>query len=391
MNSQYLALVVPDALGDRSSVTRDRVANAAGVAFALSYGATAVLIGDAPKPSAAIPWPLDVALGLLCAAALLFRRRWPVQIAALTVALGVVSVMSTGAAIVAIFTVAIRRRNAIAFLFYFLFVLTGPIYHYLQPVSDFPVLVDVIARIVTGLVPWGWGSFVQANRQLTGSLRQHAARLENEQQLRVERAKLTERTRIAREMHDVLAHRMSLASLHAGALEVRPDARPEEIAFAAGAIRRSIHEALTDLRTVIGVLRENASGLPEPPQPDIADIPALVDTARSGGMAVDFDVELPEEPPTLLGRTAYRLVQEGLTNARKHAPGVAVEVTVDRTSSGDLRIRICNALSATATSTVPGAGMGLVGITERVELAGGRVEYGAENGQYRLEAWLPWK
>src|SRR5439155_22952903 len=147
---------------------------------------------------------------------------------------------------------------------------------------------------------------------------------------RVEQARLTERARIAREMHDVLAHRMSLVSLHAGALEVRTDARPEEVALAAGAIRASVHEALQELRTVVGVLRDGAAGRPEPPQPDLADLPELVDGARATGMAIRYTCRVPPVGPSVvLGRTAYRFVQEGLTNARKHAPDSAVEVLLD--------------------------------------------------------------
>ncbi len=100
-----------------------------------------------------------------------------------------------------------------------------------------------------------WGMFVRARRQLVHSLRERARRAEAEQQLRVEQARHHERERIAREMHDVLAHRISLLSLHAGALEFRPDAPAVEVAKAAGVIRDSAHQALQDLREVIGVLR----------------------------------------------------------------------------------------------------------------------------------------
>ena len=102
-----------------------------------------------------------------------------------------------------------------------------------------------------------WGMFVRARRQLVLTLRDRAERAEAEQHLRVDQARQQERARIAREMHDVLAHRISLLSLHAGALEFRPDAPPEEVARAAGVIRSSAHEALNDLREVIGVLRES--------------------------------------------------------------------------------------------------------------------------------------
>ena len=155
--------------------------------------------------------------------------------------------------------------------------------------------------------------------------------MEAEQRLRIEQAREAERRRIAREMHDVLAHRVSLLSLHAGALEFRPDASPEEVAEAAGVIRATAHAALEELRQVIGVLRDGAEErAPEPPQPTLADIPALVEECRAAGMRVRCRLDVPDAAtaPAALGRTAYRIVQEGLTNARKHAPAAAVDVTI---------------------------------------------------------------
>ena len=127
-------------------------------------------------------------------------------------------------------------------------------------------------------------------------------------------------------MHDVLAHRLSLLSVHAGALEFRPDAPPEEIAEAAGVIRANAREALQELREVIGVLRADADGV-VPPQPTLDAIPSLIEESRAAGMKVRAQVDAAGGD-VLLGRTAYRVVQEGLTNARKHAPAAAVEVTV---------------------------------------------------------------
>ena len=177
----------------------------------------------------------------------------------------------------------------------------------------------------------GWGLFARARREQVLSLHERAAQLEAEQRLRLDQAREAERRRIAREMHDVLAHRVSLLSLHAGALEFRPDAPPEEIAEAAGVIRASARTALEELREVIGVLRDGAEGgAPEPPQPTLAEIPALVEESRAAGMRVAcrIDVAGAEAATAALGRTAYRVVQEGLTNARKHAPAAAVDVTI---------------------------------------------------------------
>jgi signal transduction histidine kinase len=243
-----------------------------------------------------------------------------------------------------------------------------------------------------------WGMFVRARRQLVVSLRDRAERAEAEQQLRVEQARQAERARIAREMHDVLAHRISLLSLHAGALEFRPDAPPEEVARAAGVIRASAHQALEDLRAVIGVLRDGpgGDGAPERPQPTLADLPALVDESRAAGMRVSFSSSLADDAvvPDGVGRNAYRVVQEGLTNARKHARGSAVDVVVAGSPGEGLEIEIRNRLpvgALAAAAEIPGAGTGIVGLAERASLAGGRLEHGrTDAGDYRLWAWLPW-
>ena len=133
-------------------------------------------------------------------------------------------------------------------------------------------------------------------------------------------------------MHDVLAHRLTLLSVHAGALEFRPDAPPAEVARAAGVIRDSAHEALQDLRQIIGVLRSPGEGADDRPQPTLATLDALVAESREAGMKVVLDSRVPDASgvPAATGRNAYRIAQEALTNARKHAPGAEVTVTRHR-------------------------------------------------------------
>jgi signal transduction histidine kinase len=197
-------------------------------------------------------------------------------------------------------------------------------------------------------------------------------------------------------MHDVLAHRISLLSMHAGALEFRPDADPEEIARAAGVVRASAHQALQDLREVIGVLREEpGDGRPERPQPTLEALPALLEESREAGMHVshEYRVEDLAAVPAGVGRNAYRIVQEGLTNARKHARGAAVDVTVDGAAGVGLTVEVRNRLSLAAADVqlIPGAGTGLVGLSERTSLAGGTLEHGrTPTGDFHLRAWLPW-
>jgi signal transduction histidine kinase len=193
-------------------------------------------------------------------------------------------------------------------------------------------------------------------------------------------------------MHDVLAHRLSLLSVHAGALEFRPDAPAEEVAEAAGVIRESARAALEELRSVVGVLREDGGeSVTQPPQPTLADLAALVEEARAAGMRLTARIELGDAaPPAAVGRTAYRIAQEGLTNARKHAPGAAVTLIV-RTLDGDLKVEVRSlAPVAVASAPLPGAGTGLIGLAERVALAGGELEHGVDpDGAFVLRARLP--
>jgi signal transduction histidine kinase len=382
----FFALLVPDP-GARRAATRDRLADTVAVVLALAYGSAMMLLGDATRPGAALVWQADLAIGVLGAAALLARRPHPMAVTLALLPFGAVSVTATGPVMVALFTLAIRRRPPVLLLLGAVNVGTGVVYFLLHDHPGHGMWMDLLVRSVITAAALGWGLFVQAYRRLTTSLREHAARLEAEQALREDRARLTERARIARETHDVLAHRMSLISLHAGALEVRASVSPEELSIAAGAIRSSAHDALEELRSVIGV----PSARPEPPQPGLADMGDLISSARAAGMTVDYVNGVPADgPPAQLGRTAYRIVQEGLTNARKHGSGPAASVVLAGEAGRALRITITNPFSGTVHAPSPGGGRGLVGIGERVALAGGRVTHGPALGSFHLEAELPW-
>jgi signal transduction histidine kinase len=145
---------------------------------------------------------------------------------------------------------------------------------------------------------------------------------------------------------------------------------------------------------VIGVLRtDRPDDAPEPPQPTLGALPALADESRSAGVRVSLQVDIePDQVPAGTGRTAYRIVQEGLTNARKHAPGVVVRVNVAGSADDGLRIDIRNPLPVGGrVASIPGTGTGLIGLTERATLAGGRLRHGhTPQNEFALTAWLPW-
>nr|BFE72228.1 hypothetical protein GCM10020092_055290 [Actinoplanes digitatis] len=293
------------------------------------------------------------------------------------------------------FTVALHRRFAVTAAVFAGAVLTSAVFCALRPETNNSYWESMVWSAAFLVIVMLWGMVMRSRRQLVLSLRDRAERAESEQRLRIIQARALERTRIAREMHDVLAHRISLLSLHAGALEIRPDAAPAEVVGAAGVIRASAHQALQDLREVIGVLREpEGDDRPERPQPTLCELPALADESRAAGAKVRLDVRIDDSTPLPdgAGRTAYRIVQEGLTNARKHAPGTAVRVTVEGKAGVGLTIDVRNpAPVGRATLAIPGAGTGLVGLGERATLAGGKLVHGrTADGEFALSAWLPW-
>ncbi len=364
--------------------------------FLVSIGAGALMVwitGRTPNGPHHPPRVPDITLGAVGCLALWVRRRWPVQLALGAAIAGLCSVSLLGVAYVTVFTVAVHRRFRLVALVAATHVTSGLLISLIYPDPKESYWAAALWSTIVLAAIVAWGMFVRARRQLIVSLRERALRAEAEQQLRVGQARHQERARIAREMHDVLAHRISLLSVHAGALEFRPDAPPEEVERAAGVIRASAHQALQDLREVIGVLRhDSGDGAPERPQPSLSDLPGLIEESRRAGMTVRWENLLSDVTvvPESIGRSAYRTVQESLTNARKHAPGAPVRVVVNGAAGSGLTVEVRNPL-VKAAPQIPGSGMGLIGLTERAMLAGGRLEHGdTGQGDFRVHAWLPW-
>ncbi len=348
---------------------------------------------------------IDAVLGLPACLLVWVRRRNPVAVGFLAVALSTVSDGAGGMAVVGLFTVAVhgqpRRTLQVALLSVSSGVTSSAIYT--RGSFDYG---SFAFWLVATIAVVGFGSFVRARRELLLSLRERAQRAEDEQHLRVREAQLAERARIAREMHDVLAHRISLLSVHAGALEFNPRASPEEIARAAGVIRVSARAAQEELREVIGVLRAGTEFEDvQPPQPTIVDLPTLVEESRAAGMDVSFKDSLADRSLSpILGRTVYRVVQEALTNARKHAPGQVVTITLGGDRADGVAVEVVNRPWVGQADAGPadapddagdgghvGSGTGLVGLTERITLVGGRLaSEQLAGGGFRLTVTLPW-
>jgi signal transduction histidine kinase len=361
----------------------------------------------------------DVVVGVAGCALLPVLLRWPVAGALALAALAALSPAATPPATVGTLHVAERRRFTVAVAVGVAGIVSQVVRYAWRPVGGLSFAWWLVLVIAGQAALVGWGALTRARRALVASLRERAHRAEADQGRRVAEARTLERTRIAREMHDVLAHRLSLLATYAGAIEYRPDAPPEQMARAAGVVRANAHQALDELREVITVLREDDDGISAGgspgrsdasggadgggedgeaggrPQPGLADLPRLVEESRDAGTRVQVDdrVTDPAALPGALGRTAYRVVQEGLTNARKHAAGRPVQVLLDGQPGGLLLIDICNQVPAdpAAAPAAPGTGTGLIGLTERVRLAGGELDHEiTAGGEFQVHARLPW-
>jgi signal transduction histidine kinase len=376
---------------------RDWVVDLIMFGFALALGAA----GAWQDAKHATTWLIvvDVVAGLAVCGALWVRRDHPFAVGMAAVVCSAFFGMAGGAAVCGLFTVAIycvpRRTVQLVLVSFASCGIYGALYTNHVGYHTGNTIVGLVATVAAA----AFGLFIRARRELVLSLHERNRQLQDEQVWRVEEARRAERNRIAREMHDVLAHRISLLSLHAGALEFHPDAPPAEIAKAAEVIRVSARAAQEELREVIGVLRADAQEeLLEPPQPTLADLTMLVDESRRAGMEVSLHTRVEAQTlPDTLGRTVYRLVQEALTNARKHAPGqlVAIELTGDRNAgvcvSVTNRPRVGASNDGRADHDQVGSGTGLIGLGERVALAGGTLRHGPlPLGGFELAAHLPW-
>jgi signal transduction histidine kinase len=292
--------------------------------------------------------------------------------------------------VLAVVSVATRRRwREIALVGSVAFA-ASQFFSTVLPTGDDSVWVALTVNVIATTAVLASGMYIGSRRELMYTLRNRAERAEAEQELRVRQARSQEQARIAREMHDVLAHRISQISMHAGALAYRDGLTPEEVRDSAEVIRDKAHEALSDLRGVLGVLRDGTTGEPMlAPQPTYADLPCLLAEAQESGLKTEFEDLVHDSVPDAAGRTVYRIVQEGMTNARKHAPGALLTIRVSGTPEEGLEVLLRNPVGFGPTRT-PGSGLGLIGLAERAELRGGRLTAGREDSTFVLHGWIPW-
>jgi signal transduction histidine kinase len=368
-----------------------------------------------PHDQRGVDAPMGWALIVLACAPLAWRRRTPITTLTLT-AIAAVAYGAQGytgdfiglAFVVALYTAAAYRDrgSVIAAVLPIAIVATVAIYRSgPNPVERWADVAFNTALLVG--VPIAFGRF-EFNRR---------RRIERDRDRVTDDAVAEERARIAREMHDVLAHKMSLIALHAAALELDHTSDPSRVGEAATLIGATAREALDELRSVLGLLRSSgevsgdtasggeesggemsgASGLRD----QFADIGLLVTSWEQAGVQVELR-DTVGQMPTTIGRAAYRLVQEGLTNAHRHATGAAVVVTITGGHGHDVVVSVVNGAAdggsrASRSSgprglaALPGSGTGLVGLGERLRLVGGTlVAEHHDAGGWKLEGRLPW-
>lgn len=392
------------------------------VAFSVIYvdAMDAVDIDGPEAPALTAVMLADLALGTAAIILYGFRRFAPLPITIAIALMSSFSIFSVGAVMLAVASLSTRRRwkeiVVIAVILVGVNILGAYLHPFIEPVSlwetVWPAILGTGIFVLIGL-------YIGGRRQLLESLIAQAASAQREQQAKIEQAHAHERARIAHEMHDVLAHRLSLVALHAGALEYRTDLSSEQVRTTAGVVRSSVQLALTELRDVLGVLHEpSTDGSREPllPQQGLGALERLVEESRASGSdtSVTVDQAIAQSLDSLSevhSRHLFRIVQEGLTNARKHAPGAPVEVRISGEPDVRVFVTVSNPkLELTPARSVapqpespkqslrtshpviepPRSGFGLAGLRERVRLAGGELSVSDAPDAFTLQVWVPW-
>lgn len=324
----------------------------------------------------------ETALSIVAAAGLVFRRHLPYVTLALVLP-GLFLGSALVAAIIALYSVAAYTRNRVLITISAAITLTGYVVVTEVPADVEELTLTIIYGVLFVAGPIALGLLTATRGELAERLRQLHASQDEERRLAADRALATERANLAREMHDVVSHQISLIAVQAGALQVRaPDRDTRTIART---IREMCVTTLDELRVMVTVLRRAGTHTENlTPQPALRDLPLLLSTS---GLAISTDLELPNDLPANLQRTIYRTIQEALTNARKHAPGAPVTIH-GHTASRRLILRIHTAPS-NAPSSLPSAQLGLTGLRERAELLGGTLSTTHDDTGFTVKAEYP--
>jgi signal transduction histidine kinase len=366
------------------------------IVVGIGISVTGSIVGQGHRDGPGGPAWVDVILAVLIPAPLLFRRRYPFG-APLAVGLAVVIASFVDgpfprydfpaflAGCAAIFLLAQRRDRRQAVSGLALAIGVEAIVVHNDPLGAWGELIFV-SLIFT--VVWTIGFTFGRKFEEADQARERALRAEREREERARAAVAEERARIARELHDVVGHSVSVMTVQASGVRrlLRPDQEREREALLV--VERTGREALAEMRRMVGVLRRPEEAPALAPQPSLEHVGRLVDQAREAGLPVELRIEgEARELPAGVDLTAYRLVQEGLTNALKHARATRAEVLVDY-RDGEIEVTVSD--NGTGVGNGDGSGHGLVGMRERVSVYGGELQAGPQpGGGYRLRATLP--
>jgi signal transduction histidine kinase len=255
-------------------------------------------------------------------------------------------------------------------------------------VVAYPAPFPVLGRLLGFAVAWLVGDSIGTRRRYIEALEERAARLEREREAEAARAVAEEQARIARELHDIIAHTVSVMVVQAAAANDVFDSRPDRVRDALRAIEQAGRGALEELRRLLGGVRGDPAAYE--PQPGIADLDELLAQIRTAGLDVAVTVEgEPRSLPPAIDLSAYRVIQEALTNTLKHAHATHADV---RLSYGDeeLDVLVRDDGVGGAASAVNGSGHGLIGMRERLTLLGGSLSAGpTDRGGYSVSARFP--
>ncbi|WP_419996837.1 sensor histidine kinase [Streptomyces boninensis] len=339
------------------------------------------------------------------------RRRYPERVLLATIGLGVLQLgtdVGVGPAhfalVVIVFTAASRGARWASRLALAASAAAPTISSVRWPDSNQPIssaIAGTIFMTITFVLAWVLGDSIRTRRAYYAELEERARRLEKEREAQSRVAVAAERARIARELHDVVAHNVSVMVVQADGAAYVLDQAPEQAKQALGTISSTGRQALTEMRRLLGVLRtgDGSEQVGEyVPQPGVDQLTDLVEQVRGTGLTVDFKVDgSPRELPSSIELTAYRIVQEALTNTRKHG-GPNAGATV-RLTYGDSGVELLVEDDGRGAERelyeeggADGLGHGLIGMRERVGMVGGRLETGPRpGGGFRITATLPLK
>ncbi|MCC3776244.1 sensor histidine kinase [Streptomyces sp. UNOB3_S3] len=372
----------------------------------LLLGLSALSIADGSGQG---PTALKIATAFALCAVIALRRRWPEKMLLLTAVTGVAQVafgvspdVSDFAMLVIIYTVASGNTRWASRFALVGGLLAAPISAVRWPTPHTEAGNAVLGAVfvsVPFVLAWVLGDSMRTRRAYWAQLEERATRLEKEREQQAKMAVTAERARIARELHDVVAHNVSVMVVQADGAAYVLDASPEQAKQALETIASTGRTALTEMRRLLGVLRTEEggeSGETYVPQPDVEQIGELVEQVRSAGLPVEFTVEgAPRPLPSGVELTAYRIVQEALTNTRKHGgPDVGASVRLTYFDDGLGLLVEDDGRGAQhelyEDGGADGMGHGLIGMRERVGMVGGTLDAGPRpGGGFRISVLLP--